>query len=380
MDIILVDDEPLALQQLAAELLELDNIRIIGQHLNPQKALEQICRDRPDAVFLDIDMPEMTGIELAEQVLLRLPDTQIVFVTAYDDYAVKAFELCAQDYLVKPLFPDRLLKTITRLAVQEKLRQRMEPIPTPGCYIRCFQALQLERMNHGPVNVRWKTHKAQELFAYLLHHRGQPVRKQVILEQLFPGIEGKKGITQLYTAIYQVRKFISDLGCSVSIINCDEGYMLELNGTGLDSEDWENRLLELPALSETTLDRHLEVMQLFRGDYLADYHYLWAETEKRRLRALCLRHAGQIADHYMSNGRLVEAAAFYLQMQKRLPREEYIYFELMQLYDRLQDRFSVERQFTLLQDMLMKEFDAVPQQTVLQWYSLWRSKEQLHDS
>lgn len=113
---ILVDDERLALVHLKKLLSATDKIVVEGTYRDPQMALQDIPVLMPDVVFMDIDMPEMSGIDLAEQVQSALPSAQIVFITAYDDYAVKAFELNAIDYVLKPVEAKRLNVTIERLA------------------------------------------------------------------------------------------------------------------------------------------------------------------------------------------------------------------------------------------------------------------------
>ncbi|MFS0554158.1 response regulator [Brevibacillus sp. 179-C9.3 HS] len=369
MKTIIVDDEPLALRNLADELLRIGGIDIIGKFRQPSMALEMIYKERPQVVFLDIQMPEMNGIEMAERILQHLPETRIVFITAYDEYAVKAFELSALDYLLKPVQHERLCKTISRLASVHNQSDHIQP-DKPGV-IHCFRAIQFEQPGKEPITPRWKTLKAQELFSYLLQFRGTPVKKQTLLDQLWPDIEWKRGITQLYTAIYQIRKILGEEGISTRILNCDEGYMLELNGMKLDVEEWENKLEEAPGLSLATVEWHQRLVQQYRGDYLADHHYIWAESEKSRLRGKWLHHVHLIARCYMENNKTSEAITHYLYVQKVLPMEESVYFELMRLYDLREDRFSVEKQYELLKTMLLQEFDAEPHSFVIEWYTDW---------
>jgi len=116
MRAILVDDEHLALN-LLKRLLEEDigGVEIMDMLVDPQQALERCQTLRPDVVFLDIHMPGMNGLSLGEKLLEADPQLEIVFVTAYDDYAVRAFDLCAMDYILKPVDPSRLRQTVDRL-------------------------------------------------------------------------------------------------------------------------------------------------------------------------------------------------------------------------------------------------------------------------
>lgn len=112
---LLVDDEELARSTLRRALLaapEFDGFEIVGEAANGVEALEAIEEYRPDLVFLDIEMPGFGGFEVIQQ-LSNVP--AIVFVTAYDEYAVRAFEANALDYLLKPVQPERLQRALGRI-------------------------------------------------------------------------------------------------------------------------------------------------------------------------------------------------------------------------------------------------------------------------
>jgi two-component system LytT family response regulator len=110
---ILIDDEPLALQRLERLLQpHSDLIEIIDRATNGLEAVEKIDAAKPDLIFLDIQMPELNGFEVLDH-LTHLP--WIIFSTAYDEYALKAFETNSIDYLLKPVDPERLKKALEKL-------------------------------------------------------------------------------------------------------------------------------------------------------------------------------------------------------------------------------------------------------------------------
>jgi DNA-binding LytR/AlgR family response regulator len=110
---ILAEDEPILRAQLQAKLAKLwPELEIIASVEDGAAALEALEDRVPDFMFLDIQMPEMTGVEVARHVAGR---AHVVFVTAYDQYAIQAFETGAVDYLLKPASDDRLAVTIERL-------------------------------------------------------------------------------------------------------------------------------------------------------------------------------------------------------------------------------------------------------------------------
>ena len=114
MKTLIVDDERLARQEMKNLLSSVDEIEIIGEAVNSDEAIQIIEDQRPDLVFLDIQMPGKNGFELLEE-LTFVP--KVVFVTAYDEYAIKAFEVNAFDYLVKPVSTDRLMEAINKVKV-----------------------------------------------------------------------------------------------------------------------------------------------------------------------------------------------------------------------------------------------------------------------
>ena len=112
---VVVDDEQPARQELCFLLEQLDDIDIVGQTDNGVDAMQVIRVQKPDLVFLDIQMPGRTGFEVARELVLRAVQTCVVFVTAYDQHAIAAFEVNAIDYLLKPVGTDRLAQTIDRV-------------------------------------------------------------------------------------------------------------------------------------------------------------------------------------------------------------------------------------------------------------------------
>jgi two-component system LytT family response regulator len=108
----LADDEPLALKRLTRLLEETGRFEIAGSATDPETAVEFLSRERVDLLFLDIEMPGMSGFEL----LARLPEQPaVIFTTAFDQYALRAFEVNAIDYLLKPIEPAQLDRAIRKL-------------------------------------------------------------------------------------------------------------------------------------------------------------------------------------------------------------------------------------------------------------------------
>lgn len=124
MKALVIDDERLARKELIKLLDEFATMTVVGEAANADEALELIEKLNPDILFLDIQMPDKTGFELLEM-LDNVP--KVIFTTAYDEYALKAFEVNALDYLLKPIDPNRLKESIDKLGVVEEKLEQSEP-------------------------------------------------------------------------------------------------------------------------------------------------------------------------------------------------------------------------------------------------------------
>jgi DNA-binding LytR/AlgR family response regulator len=148
---LIADDEPLLREALARELAQVwPELEVIAQARNGREAIEQFEALRPDVCFLDVHMPGLSGVEAAHQIGRR---AHLVFVTAYDQYAVQAFAQGALDYLVKPLERARLAETVARL--KERLLAA-QPASNTETLLEQL-AVQLAELRGGaaPAPLRW---------------------------------------------------------------------------------------------------------------------------------------------------------------------------------------------------------------------------------
>jgi two-component system, LytTR family, response regulator len=136
--VLVVDDESPARNRLKRKLASFADLEVVGEASHGREALEKISELRPDVLFLDIEMPELDGLGVAAS--LPEPAPLVVFVTAYDEFALKAFETSALDYLVKPVTSVRLAQTVERLRSRladarpnlEKILERFSATKAPS--------------------------------------------------------------------------------------------------------------------------------------------------------------------------------------------------------------------------------------------------------
>ena len=139
---LVVDDEPISRRVLLEDLAEMEGISVIGEAENGRLALEQIEKLQPDLVLLDIQMPVMDGFQVLRE--LRSPMPSIIFVTAYSEHALNAFEVGAVDYLLKPVGKDRLQTAVER--AHELQGNRLEAVERLAQTLRAADAGAKQRV------------------------------------------------------------------------------------------------------------------------------------------------------------------------------------------------------------------------------------------
>jgi DNA-binding LytR/AlgR family response regulator len=132
MNCILIDDEPLARKGLREYIQDVDFLNLVAEFDNPLKATDLLSKDEVDLVFLDIHMPKITGLEFLRS--LQHPP-QVIFTTAYPQYAVEGFDLNVLDYLVKPISFDRFLKAVLKAKEAVGRKAISQPSQTKEDYV-----------------------------------------------------------------------------------------------------------------------------------------------------------------------------------------------------------------------------------------------------
>ncbi|MFC0014490.1 MULTISPECIES: response regulator [Allobacillus] len=367
MKSILVDDEKLALEYLENQLIKTKQYEIIGKFTNPLDAKRIIDKHKVDVLFLDIEMPRINGIEFAEKLLEDNPELQIVFVTAYNEYAVQAFELNAVDYLLKPIKLERLHKTTARLnsEITEHTKEMHDKIQIHLCY----EPKILEGNQEVPL--KWRTYKAQQVFYYLIHCRNRIVAKEELIEILWPYFELEKANAQLYTTIYQVRRTLKSLINNIKIVNIGEGYKIELKNVALDIEIFERFIEKNEPMNENTISQYEKVIQLVDGDYLQGFDYTWIDYEQTRLRFLTISTKSKMIQWYRETSDIDSALKHAYDIYQRYPLEEEGYFELMKTFAVTKDSKAVKKYYNELKLMLEKELAVEPSFKIQHWYNDW---------
>lgn len=270
---ILVDDEPLIVNELKELLADNTYITVVGTYTNSMDALNELPNTKPDCAFLDIELPNVSGIDLAEQLISMNPAIKIVFVTAYNYYAAQAFDVSATDYLLKPIRPDRLKKAIEKMKRDSDIPKTRQ---ATSCTIRCFGAFEV--LIDGK-NLKWGRAKSKEFLAYMLENPGKWVTKYKLCEEQWCEYSPEQALAYLQISVYQLRKALREAGCTqLSIKYSDDRYILRVGDV-----DWDvpNFVKAYDAFLQTkSKDAANEALRLYRGEYLEGEDYLWASIPR----------------------------------------------------------------------------------------------------
>lgn len=271
--VILVDDEPSILEDLEIMLGSCKEVEVAATYTDPVKALEGMEQHRADGAFLDIDLPGMNGIELAEQLSARNPELQVVFVTAYNHYAAQAFEVNAIDYLLKPIRPERLEQTVNKLL--KRLAANSAPAPS-SCRIRCLGSFEIS-VDHQVL--KWNRNRARELFAYFLQHEGKWISKYKLCDDLWPDSSPERAQTYLQVCLHALRKNLKDAGKSRILLAYSNGkYALTVSDVDWDVRQFEEAYQRFKTSNSPEAAK--QALSLYGGEYLESEDWLWSALRR----------------------------------------------------------------------------------------------------
>lgn len=321
-NVVVVDDEQPAIDEIVEALLASGVVGGISSFSLAGDALKSIAETRPDIVFADIQMPGMNGLKLTEALKTAAPECEVVFVTAYEQYALTAFRLAAADYLLKPVEQDRLNETLHRIQ-RQKLNKLRPAERKPEIF--CFGSFRVFG-EHG--KIKWRTAKVGELLAYLYVRR--EVTADRLIDDVIPDIEADRAKTYLHTTVYQLRKNLSEAGLAekLQIHYGRNVYELQVNGILSDLEQFD-QLVEKTGLDPDALR---QVLSLYKGDFLEGIASLWALEFRESRRRHFIRAAGTLMEIYEANREHRQALELAQRLHRYDPLNEGLAVEVARLY------------------------------------------------
>lgn len=251
MRILAVDDEQPALELLTETIEEVENDATVISYDNAEAVLEYLRNNSCDVCFLDIEMPDMTGIELAKRIKEINNKVNIIFVTGYSQYASNAFELRASGYVKKP---------VTVSKIKEELNNLRNPVveeSSSGIRVITFGNFDVYFKNKPLV---FKRTKSKELFAYLVDRKGAGVTKKEISSILFKDSEYDRKIEDYINKIYkEMVRALKDVGIDDILVKEHNYYAVNPEMISCDRYDFENGIQA--------------AVNSYRGEYMNQYSW-----------------------------------------------------------------------------------------------------------
>jgi two-component SAPR family response regulator len=251
-----LDDEYHALERFKMLADETGELEVCGLFETFSGLMNFLKDNSVDVVFLDIEMPGVNGMDIIDDIMNLRPHIEIVFITAYNIYAVQAFENNALDYILKPLTYKRLSKTIGRI---KKIAGHLNVTGKP--FFKCFGSFEIYVQNKS---VLWPNAKSKEILAFLVHKCGTAVSWEVIVEAVWPDYtDFEKAHANFHSTMYLLRKQLGDLGIS-SILECKRNsYRISTDMISCDYYDF----IAMPENRQKSTTE---------GVYLEESGYQWA--------------------------------------------------------------------------------------------------------
>lgn len=365
---IVVDDEQLALRHLIKKLETIETVEVVSSFSNARDVLKEMKSLDFNVAFLDIELPGLSGLDLADLLKGWNQDVYIVFVTAYRDYAVQAFELHSIDYLMKPIMLERLEKTIFRIQEQlekQPVQQVVVPLHSNTLKIICFKEFAVY---HHNIPVKWKTGKVKELFAFFITNLQEPIHRDTIIETLWNDVEYQKAKIQLHTTVSYLRKTLDSMGFPNAITFSNGSYVLEIDHFECDVHQFERIFEDHPKITDANIEMFEDIVQNYNGDYMENNGYEWALVKAHAIRQK-LSHLLQMMINYFADQDLMNKKQQYLQLLVSLnPYSESAVQQLMRFFVKTGNRGEAVKVYHEMKELLIEDLGILPDQSTAELY------------
>ncbi|WP_418791915.1 response regulator [Phosphitispora sp. TUW77] len=349
---IIVEDERPSADKMEKLLKDTEIVEIKGKFTNPVLALEFIKKVKIDAAFLDIEMPELDGFQLSNHLQNLQSWASVVFVTAYNEYAVEAFRVNALDYLMKPVDKDRLQETLHRI-IQEKDIQ----IVSSQAQVSCFGRF---KVSIGSSEVKFRTCKAAELLACLIDCRGREVGRNEIIDRLWPEYDGDRAVAHFNTTLHYVRKALLRNGVEAPIEYLRGSYRLDATAINCDAYKFMSLASASESINGLTISQYEETAALYTGDYFGDNEYGWAERNRMLFREKYIQLLIKMADYY----KIAEEYSKIIELLKiglaHEPLHSMMNYKLLEALLSVKDTIAAAKYYDIYKRGLKKEFSLQP--------------------
>ncbi|MDP4092399.1 MAG: response regulator [Bacillota bacterium] len=350
--VIVIDDELPSLNRLKKQLEDSGKVKVQGSFTGPLEALAYLGENKVDAVFLDIEMPDIDGIELASRTLDLQGNIAIVFVTAYNQYAVEAFRLNALDYLLKPVSQERLQETLCRI-----IDERGITLDNKGLSISCFGKFCVKA---GGKEVKFRTEKAEELLAYLINSRGVYLSRNNIIDCLWEDFEGDRAVVHFNTTLHNIKRALLPYDVRISIQYDRGNYRMDSEGINCDYLKFCNFIEHNPKADSDNIMNYEETASLYTGEYLSGWSSIWAGGKRIMLEEQFILLMLELARYHRSISNYQKALEWLKKGFLYEPLHRELNYRLIETLLLINERSIAIKYYELYKDSLAKKLKTEP--------------------
>lgn len=364
--VVVVEDEVPNLELMKIIIGRNEHLNIVGAFTSSREALKSIADLKPQVVFLDVEMPEMSGIELAREIVKCDENIQVVFVTAYNQYAIDAFKVNAVNYILKPITAEALRETTERLLKNHYLLSNA-PEVSKVYKISCLGSYMVCR-GSKKISVKWTTNKVEELFAYFLYHKGDSVDKWKICDVLWTDKLPEKAEHNLHSTIYRLKNDLKAIGIE-NVISYKQGtYRIELGNFYCDALEFEKGINDNQIVQESNVSKYENIISLYKGSLFGGKDYIWSIEWREKLNNYYIESVKKIAEYYIEHKQYHKAEEKLKNMLEINPLDEKGYEMLMRVYCYMGDRIKLTMQYEQLNTLLTEELSLPIRSSTKQLY------------
>lgn len=233
--------------------------------------------------------------------------------------------------------------------------------------VRCFDGFDLIGPSSGGQPLRFRTRKAQELLAYLVHNAGTMIDREQIMTELWPDKSPQQARTLLHTTLYNLRKALASIGLTEWVAHDKHAYGLRLTDVHCDAVRLDQCLNELAALSDDALRDHAASLSLYTGPYMRSIDGSWHLTRQARFENQVAAAHKRLAEYLQRIGEYRESLKHYQQIVLIDPLNEPMQMQLIACHVQLGNRTAAIQQYRTLCNLLKEELDAEPDLVTLQY-------------
>lgn len=366
---VVIDRDETSVQFLREQITNIHIVKVFTSNAFSLQTLEKL---RPEIIFMNIDEPTCIHIDLIQYISNHQLLAHLIFIKEDEQTLEQTYvHETPVKYVVKPYTKKQLEKLMKE--INDDIIYPNYPV-TEVCLFKYFH---IKKAGNNILNIKWRTAKARELLIYLIQHYGEIVRKDVLVELLWPDASVDKAYDNLYASIYYIRKLLSELHIGIHIHTHVNGYEIEFHNVTCDVIEFNQLFEEIMSDIRQEVDKQVlihkfnRLKQLYSGEYLEEESYVWKEHLKEKCRVQFLSIARKINQLFIEQEDVTNAILLSLDIQKLYPYMDYSYFTLMKLYSEYGDMENVERQYMKLKTMLYDEFNTEPNEAIKMWYQNW---------